>query len=212
MLKEAQEDKHGLSLQIVCQKGSLHCQSPLWGWHNALNITLAAACAQACGLSNEEISAAVLHFRGVKRRLEVLKEQDDGGRLYTDYAHHPTEIQTVLSTLRKHFPTQPLVSVFEAHRLTRLEAFMDGFAEILASSDFVVLADIHSAGETGDAEALLSRLSVKIGKEKCARVKTPDLYAYLQARPGNEVQAILSAGNLDEVIRKSQKSHSNPAE
>ncbi len=202
VLKEVHEDKNGLSLQITSSKGSLHCQSPLWGWHNALNITLASACAHACGLSNEEIKTAVPHFLGVKRRLEVLKEQNDGGRLYTDYAHHPTEIQTVLSTLRKHFPTQPLVSIFEAHRLTRLSTFLDGFSEILASSDFVILADVHRAEETGDAEALLLKLSEKIGKEKCIRIKTSELCAHLQARPTHEIQVILSAGNLDALIRK----------
>jgi UDP-N-acetylmuramate--alanine ligase len=202
VLKEVQEDKNGLSLKITSPKKTLHCQSPLLGWHNALNITLASACAHACGLSDEEIEAATPHFFGVKRRLEVL-QKNKTRCLYTDYAHHPTEIQTVFSTLRKHFPTQSLVAIFEAHRLTRLSAFLDGFAKILASFECVILADIHSAGESGDAEMLLSKLSEKIGKEKCTRVKNSELWAHLQARPcTQEVQVLLSAGNLDTIIRE----------
>jgi UDP-N-acetylmuramate--alanine ligase len=202
VLKEVHESKNGLSLQITGPKKTLHCQSPLLGLHNAMNITLASACAHACGLSDEEIELGIPHFFGVKRRLEIL-QKNHARYLVTDYAHHPTEIQTVFSTLHKCFPTQPLVAIFEAHRLTRISAFMEGFVKTLASFDCVILADVHSAGESGDAETLLSELREKIGKEKCMRVKNSELYTHLQTRPlTDEIQVLLSAGNLDEVIRK----------
>jgi UDP-N-acetylmuramate--alanine ligase len=48
---------------------------------------------------------ALSHFRGVDRRMQLLGERQpcagDTVRVYDDYGHHPTEVETTLRALRE---------------------------------------------------------------------------------------------------------------
>ena len=70
------------------------------GNHNALNACAAVAAAVACGVEPDTAAAALDHFEGVRRRLELLCEHD-GIRVYDDFAHHPTAIRLTLEGLRR---------------------------------------------------------------------------------------------------------------
>src|SRR5438309_635095 len=63
----------------------------LGGEYNVWNATAAAALAASCGISKDEIRAALKTFTSVKRRLEV-KAQVNGVTIIDDFAHHPTAI------------------------------------------------------------------------------------------------------------------------
>src|SRR5258708_38940845 len=75
----------------------------LAGEYNVWNATAAAALAAGCGLSKDEISAALKTFKSVKRRLEV-KAQVNGITIIDDFAHHPTAIAGTLQALRSRYP------------------------------------------------------------------------------------------------------------
>src|SRR3989344_4191326 len=67
------------------------------------------------------------NYTGAWRRLELLavNSQKSGIKslIYSDYAHHPTEIKATLQALREKYPKERIACVFEPHqqdRLTRL--------------------------------------------------------------------------------------------
>ncbi len=79
---------------------SVRVRWPLLGRHNLENALAAAAAAHHVGLSLEVIAEGLASFQGVKRRLELLADIN-GVRVYDDFAHHPTAIETTLKGMRK---------------------------------------------------------------------------------------------------------------
>jgi len=117
----------------------------LVGEHNVRNALVALAAATESGATFAQFADAAPQFAGVRRRLERVGEAA-GVTVIDDYAHHPTEIRASLAAARA-MGFGRLVTVFQPHLYTRTRDFMDGFAESLAASDVVVVADIYAARE-----------------------------------------------------------------
>jgi UDP-N-acetylmuramate--alanine ligase len=120
------------------------------GKHNVLNSLGAIAIAKECGVSNEDICAALASFQGVGRRLQQrgeLKIKQYKVLLVDDYGHHPREIGVTLQALRDAWPDRRLVLTFQPHRYSRTKALFDDFARVLAKPDVMILLDIYPAGE-----------------------------------------------------------------
>jgi len=89
----------------------------LIGEHNAQNAFAACVAAHHVGVPLEQSIQALESFRNVKRRLELLLETSNKGgkqvRIFDDFAHHPTAIETTLSALRSRYPDNRIVAVLE---------------------------------------------------------------------------------------------------
>lgn len=72
----------------------------LLGPHNKMNALAAMAAANNVGVAPEISLEALQHFAGVKRRLEI-KGDAQGVTIYSDFAHHPTAIETTIKGLRE---------------------------------------------------------------------------------------------------------------
>ena len=70
------------------------------GEHNCNNALSAILAARHVGVTPAVACEALGQFRGVKRRMELLAEYEDGVQVYDDFAHHPTAIATTLEGLR----------------------------------------------------------------------------------------------------------------
>jgi len=120
---------------------------PLPGEHNVRNALGALAAAVAAGVDLEAARAALLAFRGVKRRLEV-RGVVAGVTVYDDFAHHPTAVRETLRTLRRSVGEGRLLAVFEPRSYTsRTRVFQQDFAEALALADQAVVAAAHLPGK-----------------------------------------------------------------
>ena len=97
------------------EKGHVNWQQ--LGQHNVQNALAAIAASHHVGLNVEHACNALASFQGVKRRLEIL-HTDSRVSLYDDFAHHPTAIQSTLSGLKKQFPNDQLIAVFDPHSNT----------------------------------------------------------------------------------------------
>src|SRR6185312_4965671 len=73
---------------------------PLMGAHNVDNALAAIAAAHHAGVPAPQAVAALGEFRGIARRMQ-LKAEIAGIRVYDDFAHHPTAIETTLDGLRR---------------------------------------------------------------------------------------------------------------
>ena len=65
------------------------------GLHNIKNATSALAVAFSIGVSDKTIKLGLKNFKGVQRRFNFLFEINKVP-FFDDYAHHPTEISSVL--------------------------------------------------------------------------------------------------------------------
>lgn len=115
------------------------------GRHNLLNALAVVAVGRHLGLEFPEIAGVLRHFRGVKRRFEVVGEIK-GVRIVDDYAHHPTEIKATLEAARQTRPGR-LIAVFQPHRYTRTKYLYEEFGKAFSNADQILLNKIYSAGE-----------------------------------------------------------------
>ena len=109
----------------------------LLGLHNVQNALAAIAAAHHVGVDPEVSTAALSHFQGVKRRLEV-RAQIDGVTVYDDFAHHPTAIATTLAGLRQRAGKSRVIAVFEPRSFTmKAGVHRDSLAPALEQADRV---------------------------------------------------------------------------
>lgn len=116
------------------------------GLHNLSNALAAFSMASALGLDEKQLCESLRNFKGVARRLQHVYSSKN--KVYIDdYAHHPTEINAVVETLKDAYPNQSKCVIFQPHLYTRTRDFMNGFAAALAQYDRVILLPIYPARE-----------------------------------------------------------------
>jgi UDP-N-acetylmuramate--alanine ligase len=118
---------------------------PMFGRHNVQNSLAAAAVAEALGLGDDALRAALGNFKGVKRRFTKTGEWN-GVTVIDDYGHHPVEIAAVLKAARA-IVAGRLIAVVQPHRYTRLRDLFDDFCTCCNDADIVLVADVYAAGE-----------------------------------------------------------------
>jgi UDP-N-acetylmuramate--alanine ligase len=124
--------------------GSMSLQVP--GIHNVLNAGGALAMALALGAPAAETLAGLASFHGTGRRFE-LKATVHGIRVIDDYGHHPTEIDVTLTAAKRYAGDGRVLVVFQPHRYSRTQAFMNEFAKALSIADEVVMLEVYAASE-----------------------------------------------------------------
>ncbi|MFU8802585.1 MAG: UDP-N-acetylmuramate--L-alanine ligase [Bradymonadaceae bacterium] len=116
------------------------------GYHNVENATAAIAVAQLMGAGADDIRKALSSYEGVARRFEYVIDTPELVFI-DDYAHHPKEVEAVLTSVRDLYPDRRITAVFQPHLFTRTRDFADEFAASLSLADEVMLLDIYPARE-----------------------------------------------------------------
>lgn len=124
--------------------GQIELQVP--GRHNLLNAAGTLALGLVFGLNVPSFLSGLHSFRGAGRRFE-LKATVNGIRIIDDYGHHPTEIAVTLEAARRYADNGRVLVIFQPHRYTRTQAFLDQFASTLDAADDVTLLEIYAASE-----------------------------------------------------------------
>ena len=92
------------------------------------------------------IKAGLYNFKGVQRRFSHLFDHNKIS-FYDDYAHHPTEISSVLSGVEKVYKNMEIVCVFQPHRISRVINLKKEFSKCFKMADTVLLCPIYTANE-----------------------------------------------------------------
>ncbi len=119
---------------------------PLIGIHNIKNCSASIAVAMMMGISVDLIKKAIFEFKGVQRRFNFIFQYQNS-IYYDDYAHHPTEIYELLKSTRAVYKSKKIISIFQPHRISRLNSLKKRFTKCFKFSDQVLLCPIYKAGE-----------------------------------------------------------------
>ena len=167
------------------------------GLHNVENAVAASAACLMSGVTENELRAALLGFKGVKRRFEYIIKNDS--QIYIDdYAHHPEELRAIISSVKNMFPSHEIVVAFQPHLFSRTRDFVDGFAESLSLANEVYLLDIYPAREL-PIEGITSKIIFdKITSKKHLVSRNELLEALKTNQP--KVFLTLGAGDIDLLI------------
>ena len=85
---------------------------PLIGEHNFKNYVCSILAAKLEGISETESINSLKKFKGVKRRMDFIKEIS-GIRIYDDFAHHPTAIKLSCSAIRNKYSDKKILGLIE---------------------------------------------------------------------------------------------------
>jgi len=169
------------------------------GLHNVENAVAAVTVALLLGIESNKIVTALGNFKGAKRRFEYIVRSTD--HVYIDdYAHHPEELRAFLSSMRKLYPNKKLTVVFQPHLFSRTRDFIDGFAEVLAMADDLLLMDIYPARELPIEGVTSSWLLDKIVLDN-KKVVTPAEVLTLVESERPELIVTVGAGDIDRLIK-----------
>jgi UDP-N-acetylmuramate--alanine ligase len=168
------------------------------GIHNAENALACIALAQFLGLSDEEIRAGLKTFLGVKRRFEYQIKTPELVFI-DDYAHHPTEINALISSVRLLYPDKKITGVFQPHLFSRTRDFFKGFATELSRLDEVILLPIYPAREEPIEGVTSDNLLENITSEKKSLMSPKEVISYLSLIE-NGVILTIGAGDIDRIV------------
>lgn len=168
------------------------------GWVNVENSIAAAAVCLCRGMDAQKVRHALSSFEGVRRRLDVHVNRP--GLCYIDdYAHHPAELRSAISSVRQVFPGRKITGVFQPHLYTRTRDFASGFAEALSMLDRLILLDIYPAREE-PIEGVSSELIFKdVSCPEKLLVHKSELMDLL-SREELDVLITLGAGDIDRFV------------
>lgn len=168
------------------------------GWVNAENSVAAAAIALTYGLDPQVVKSAIGTFQGVKRRLEVHVNSPKLSYI-DDYAHHPAELASAISSMRDIFPGRRLTAIFQPHLYTRTRDFAQEFAAALSLVDKLILLDIYPAREEPIPGVTSEMIFKDVTAPEKVLLKKEELMDYLSDEP-LDVLVTFGAGNIDRFI------------
>ena len=168
------------------------------GWVNAENSIAAAAIALTYGLDPAAIKAGIGTFEGVKRRLEVHLNTPTLSYI-DDYAHHPAELATAISSMREIFPGRRLTAVFQPHLYTRTRDFAREFAAALSQVDRLILLPIYPAREKPIPGVTSDLILRDVTAPEKVLLTKEELLPYLEREP-LDVLVTFGAGDIDRFI------------
>ncbi|NQY81699.1 MAG: UDP-N-acetylmuramate--L-alanine ligase [Alphaproteobacteria bacterium] len=143
-------DVHFQPCHIEDAESSVAVRLHLPGDHNICNALAAIAVARELRIPARDIATGIESFGGVRRRFQRTGNVR-GVAIIDDYAHHPVEIQAVLSAAQR-MNFRRLIVLFQPHRYSRFRALYGDFLSVFAKTETLLVLPVYAAGETAIAE------------------------------------------------------------
>ena len=181
----------------------------LLGKHNVLNAAAAFIICLNLGANLNIAKKSLQNFSGVQRRMTKVfsKNKND---FYDDYAHHPTEIRSILEGVFNVSPNRKIISVFEPHRYSRVISLKKEFSKCFSKSYLVIVCPLYAAGEKKNVKFDIKKFSSSIGKYSKTQVvivkNILELSRFLKKNlTSNEIVIGMGAGNISKWMTELKK-------
>jgi len=180
----------------------------LIGKHNILNAAAAAAVCTNIGVKIAVIKESLKKFSGVQRRMTKIFTKNKN-EFFDDYAHHPTEISSILEGVSKVYNRRKIITVFEPHRYSRVMSLKKDFSKSFIKSDLVLICPMYAAGEKKNLNFNLlnfAKLISKNSKIQTVIVKNQkELLNYFKKNLiSDEIIIGMGAGSISQWMRDLQ--------
>lgn len=173
---------------------------PAHGRYNVLNATAAMAAVLEAfpEMPVDCIKQKIKTFAGVKRRFDYIVRRPDFVFI-DDYAHHPNEMRSFITAVRKIYPDREICGIFQPHLYTRTRDFADEFASALDLLDRTILLPIYPAREKPIEGITSEYLLGKMHNNNALVLSKEELIPYLQShRP--QILLTIGAGDIDRLV------------
>ena len=168
------------------------------GWVNVENSIAAAAACLCHGADGQKVRHAIGSFKGAMRRLD--ERVNRPGLVYIDdYAHHPAELSSAISSIRGIFPGRKITGIFQPHLFTRTRDFAPEFAAALSDLDKLILLDIYPAREEPIPGVSSELIFKDVTAPEKVLIRKEELMDAL-AKEKLDVLVTFGAGNIDRFV------------
>jgi len=170
------------------------------GEHNVSNALAGIAAGSTIGIETHVMQAALASYRGAQRRFEAVGEAA-GVTVMDDYAHHPTEVRTMIAAARQRFGARRLVVLFQPHTFTRTQYLFDEWKTCFAGADALYVTHTYAAREQAAAGLSGADLARAVESPRATYVDSFDEAAERIAQDLREgdVFFTVGAGDVDSV-------------
>ena len=179
---------------IVNGQPYAHVSLSVPGVHNVRNALAACAAAHCLNIPTAAVEEGLRAFHGAGRRFEK-KGEFHGAMVYDDYAHHPHELQALLTTA-KGLGYRRVICAFQPHTYSRTHELFHDFVEVLKVPDITLLAEIYAARETNTLGISSNDLALEIpGSIYCPTLADVTRQLRRLAKPGDLILTV-GAGDI----------------
>jgi UDP-N-acetylmuramate--alanine ligase len=168
------------------------------GRHNVENAVAASTMALHIGVTPAALRKGLASFRGVSRRFEV-RARTPRTVLIDDYAHHPTELEACIRSVRELYPGRKVTGIFQPHLFSRTRDLAAGFAKSLALLDELILLEIYPAREEPIPGITSTWLLDQVPLANRMVCTKEQLIPHLEGRDVDILLA-LGAGDIDRLV------------
>lgn len=118
-------------------------ETKLIGMHNVENCLASIALTYDLGIEVEKIKEAMITYKGVKRRLEVLGKNSKGAIIIDDFAHSPVKAQSTLEALRTRYKKNNIITIYSP-RVSERESkeSLKWYKETFKETDHIIIPKI----------------------------------------------------------------------
>ena len=198
-------EKNGYRFDLIAPNNEyINIEFNQIGSHNLLNAVGAFSIAHYLGLDENKLIEALADFKGVNRRMDVFRL---GNKIVIDdYAHHPSEINAVLNSIKDKYKDLEVGVIFQPHLFSRTKDLLDDFAKVLSKFDEVYLLDIYPAREEPIEGINSTVLLEKIICKKKDIIKIESINQKIESIE-SDIIAVLGAGNVANSIQDLKKKY-----
>ncbi len=177
------------------------------GKFNLLNAQAAFQVGLALGIDPAVIRKALNNFTGIERRFELIGEYK-GGQIYSDFAHHPTELKVNLEAAREKFKNQKIWVIFQPHMFSRTHALFQDFVQVLTDApvDGIAIMDIYPSREVDTGLVTSEQLVKAINKPTVEYSTIAKMHDFLKSSPADSLKdnvlIFMGAGDTDKWAKQ----------
>ncbi len=130
------------------------------GDHNKSNALATYFVAKQLNIADKQIFLSLSNFQGITRRGELIFENNQI-KIFDDYAHHPTEIQTTLKGFRYKYPNNNIICIFQPHQHSRTKLLFSELSKSFTDCNQLIVLPIYTVVGREEKKKIDSRKLVQ---------------------------------------------------
>ncbi|MBI4036015.1 UDP-N-acetylmuramate--L-alanine ligase [Candidatus Daviesbacteria bacterium] len=197
--------KHSGITYLDYSKNELGIDLKVPGGFNNLNAKAAMQVGLVLGIETNVIKQSLGNFTGASRRFEYIGEYN-GAKVYSDFGHHPREIEVTAKAARQKFPDSRILLIFQPHMFSRTKALFDNFVNVLKNvpTDKTFIMDIYPSREIDTGLVTSKQLVEAINKPSVVYIgSASETLEKLKPKiQKGDIVFFMSAGDTDMLAKK----------
>ncbi|MCX8058426.1 MAG: Mur ligase domain-containing protein [Spirochaetes bacterium] len=176
------------------------------------NITGVYIVLRSLKMFNEVIFYSISDYGGIERRFDFLGIDIFDNKVYTDYAHHPSEIKTLLEMFKEFYKEKKIIFIFQPHQYSRTYLLFDDFMDSFYNADLTIITQIYEQRDSiRDKEKINARIFVEgLLKKGINAIEVKDdkeLFSFLENNINNSIIVFAGAGDIYNTAKNYLKNY-----